>query len=105
METGYALNMRVISKKSLKKFWENHSGSEQPLKAWYAKVKAAQWKTSSDIKKDYKNASFVANKRVVFNIKGNTYRIVAAVNYDYLIIYIRFVGHHKDYDKINASTI
>ena len=97
--------MRIISKKSLKKFWENHSDSEQPLRAWYEKVKRAQWKTSSDIKQDYRNASFVANNRVIFNVKGNAYRLVVAINYDYMIVYIRFVGYHKDYDKIDASTI
>lgn len=97
--------MRIISKKSLKTFWEHHSDSEQPLRAWYGKVKSAQWKTTSDIKIDYKNASFVANNRVIFNIKGNTYRLVVAINYDYMIVYIRFVGRHKDYDKIDASTI
>ena len=97
--------MRIISKKSLKKFWENHSDSEQPLRAWYEKVKRAQWKTSSDIKQDYRNASFVANNRVIFNVKGNTYRLVVAINYDYMIVYIRFVGYLKDYDKIDASTI
>jgi mRNA interferase HigB len=97
--------MRIIAKKSLKLFWESHPDSEQQLKAWYAKVKAAQWRTSSDVKNDYRNASFVANNRVIFNIKGNKYRLVTAINYDYQIMYIRFVGHLKDYDKINASTI
>jgi mRNA interferase HigB len=97
--------MRIISKKILREFWEVHSDAEQSLKAWHAKIKFAEWKTSSDIKSDYRNASFVANSRVIFNIKGNTYRLVAAVNYDFGIIYIRFVGNHKKYDKIDATTI
>ncbi len=97
--------MRIISKKILREFWEVHSDAEQPLKAWHAKAKFAEWKTSSDIKSDYRNASFVANNRVIFNIKGNTYRLVVAVNYDFGIIYIRFVGSHKEYDKIDATTI
>ena len=97
--------MRIISKKILREFCEVHSDAEQSLKAWHAKVKLAKWKTSSDIKNDYRNASFVANNRVIFNIKGNIYRLVAAVNYDFGIIYIRFVGSHKEYDKIDATTI
>lgn len=97
--------MRVISKKTLREFWSKHSDSEQPLRAWYAKTKFAAWKTSSDIKNDYRNASFVANNRVIFNIKGNKYRLVATINYDFSIVYIRFVGTHKDYDNIDATTI
>ncbi len=89
----------------LREFWKIYTDSEQPLKAWHAKTKLAEWKTSSDIKADYSNASFVANNRVIFNIKGNTYRLVAAVNYDFGIIYIRFVGSHKEYDKIDAAII
>ncbi len=97
--------MRIISKKILREFWENRTEAEQPLKAWHAKTKLAEWKTSSDIKADYRNASFVANNRVIFNIKGNTYRLVVAVNYDFGIICIRFVGSHKEYDKIDATSI
>lgn len=97
--------MRIISKKILREFWGVHPDAEQSLKAWHAKVKLAEWNTSSDIKSDYRNASFVANNRVIFNIQGDTYRLVAAVNYDFSIIYIRFVGNHKEYDKIDATTI
>jgi len=97
--------MRIISKKTLRDLWAVHSNAGQSLKAWHAKAKLAEWKTSNDIKTDYRNASFVANNRVIFNIKGNTYRLVAAVNYDFGIIYIRFVGSHKEYDKIDATTI
>ncbi|MCI5122405.1 MAG: type II toxin-antitoxin system HigB family toxin [Candidatus Electrothrix sp. AUS4] len=97
--------MRIISKKILREFWEVHVDAEQPIKAWHARVKAADWKTSSDIKQDYRNASFIANNRVVFNIKDNTYRLVAAVNYDFGIIYIRFIGTHAEYDKIDASAL
>ncbi|MEA3360197.1 MAG: type II toxin-antitoxin system HigB family toxin [Thermodesulfobacteriota bacterium] len=97
--------MRIISKKILREFWKVHSGAEQPLKAWHAKVKLADWKTPSDVKSDYRNASFIANNRVIFNIKGNTYRLVAAVNYDFGTIYIRFVGSHNEYYKIDATII
>ncbi|MCP4023232.1 MAG: type II toxin-antitoxin system HigB family toxin [Desulfobacteraceae bacterium] len=97
--------MRIISKKTLREFWKIHADAEQPLKAWHAKAKLAEWKTSNDIKNDYRNASFVANNRIIFNIKGNTYRLVVAINYDFGIIYIRFIGNHKDYDKIDTTTI
>jgi mRNA interferase HigB len=97
--------MRIVSKKTLREFWKIHADAEQPLKAWHAKAKLAEWKTSNDIKNDYRNASFVANNRIIFNIKGNTYRLVVAINYDFGIIYIRFVGNHKDYDKIDTTTI
>ena len=97
--------MIIISKKILREFWGVHSDAEQSLKAWHAKAKLSDWKTSSDIKIDYGNASFISNNRVIFNIKGNKYRLVAAINYDFGIIYIRFVGNHKQYDKINVTTI
>jgi len=97
--------MRVIAKKTLKEFWSIHPDSEQSLRAWYAKTKYAAWKTSIDVKNDYRNANFVANIRIVFNIKGNTYRLVAALNYEFSIVYIRFVGSHSEYDKIDVTTI
>ena len=97
--------MRIISRKALREFWGTYADSEQPLRAWYANVKQADWKTPSDIKATYRNASFVENNRVIFNIKGNTYRLIAAIDYQYGIVYIRFVGTHQRYNKINAATI
>lgn len=97
--------MRIIAKKTLRDFWETHPDAEQPLKAWHARAKSKEWKTSSDIKQDYGNASFIANNRVIFNIKGNTYRLITIANYDFGIIYIRFIGTHKEYDKVDATTI
>lgn len=99
--------MRIIAIRTLRDFWEKtpYADAEQPLKSWYAIAKNANWKTPSDIKEQFRNASFVGNNRVVFNIHGNKYRLVAAVNYPYGVIYIRFVGTHKAYDKINAEEI
>lgn len=97
--------MRIISRKTLREFWERHSDVQQSLQAWYADVKHATWKTPSDIKNVYRNASFVANNRVVFNIKGNKYRLVVAIQYKYGIVYIRFIGSHREYDEIDTSTI
>jgi mRNA interferase HigB len=97
--------VRIISRKTLREFWEKHPDAQQPLQAWYFDVKHSSWKGPADIKNIYRNASFPADNRVVFNIKGNKYRVVVAVQYDFGIVYIRFVGTHKDYDKIDAVTI
>lgn len=97
--------MRVISKKTLKEFWQKHSDCEESLKSWHKEAEEAIWKTPQDIKKDYPSASFLQDNRVVFNIKGNSYRLVVRINYDIAIVWIRFVGTHAQYDKINASKI
>ena len=100
-------NMRIISRATLRDFWETpkYSDSEQALKSWYDEAKHANWQTPQDIKSKYRNASFVGNNRVVFNIHGNKYRLVVAVNYNFSMCYIRFVGTHKEYDAIDVSTI
>jgi mRNA interferase HigB len=97
--------MRIISRKMLKEFWEHHPDSRQALQAWYADVKQANWKAPADIKSVYKNASFVGNNRVVFNIKGNKYRVIVANQYAYDVVYIRFVGMNSAYDRIEAAEI
>ena len=97
--------MHIISRKALREFWETHTDAQKALEAWYLDTKRATWETPSDIKRVYRNASFVANNRVVFNIKGNRYWIVVVVVYGNGIVYIRFVGTHSEYDKIDATTI
>ena len=97
--------MRVIAVGTLKAFWERHAQAEQPLKAWYDEAKAAIWMTPQDIKSSYASASFIRNNRVVFNIKGNDYRLVVAVAYKIQIVYIKFVGTHAEYDDVDASSI
>jgi mRNA interferase HigB len=97
--------MRIISRKALRDFWERQPDAEQSLRAWYANAKRADWKTPADVKADYRNASFVANNRVIFNIKGNQYRLIVAINYPYSIVYIRFIGTHEEYDQVDAPTI
>lgn len=101
----YNTRMRIISRRTLREFWAKRPDVKRPLQAWYANVKRANWKTPSDIKAAYRNASFVENSRVVFNIKGNSYRLVVAIKYQYGIVYIRFVGTHQEYDKIDAATV
>jgi len=99
----YNTRMRIISRKALRVFWEKHHDARQPLQAWYADVAHANWRCPTDIKKAYRNASFVANNRIVFNIKGNRYRIIVAVQYEYRIVYIRFVGTHQEYDQVDTT--
>ena len=97
--------MRVIARKTLRKFWERHPDAEQALRAWYQDALHAEWKTPTDIRQTYATASIIANNRVVFNIRGNNYRLVVAINYEFSIVYIRFIGTHKEYDQIDATTI
>ncbi|MFW5701263.1 MAG: type II toxin-antitoxin system HigB family toxin [Cyclobacteriaceae bacterium] len=82
-----------------------YSDSEVSLRAWYHDVKTAEWENSNELKKQYKNASIVGHGRVVFNIKGNDYRLVVAIDYEFQVIFIRFIGIRKQYDKIDSKTI
>lgn len=99
--------MRVIAKRTLREHWERpgRRDSEGPLKAWYAEAKAADWATPADVKKQYRSASILKSARVVFNICGNRYRLVVRINYDYRVVYVRFVGTHREYDRIDAEAI
>ncbi|MBO6793899.1 MAG: type II toxin-antitoxin system HigB family toxin [Balneolaceae bacterium] len=97
--------MRVIARKTIREFWINHSDSEGALKSWFSEAVNSQWESPSDIKKKYPLASILPDNRVVFNIKGNSYRLVVKINYDYGQVFIRFVGTHAEYDKIDATTI
>ena len=97
--------MRIISRRALQDFWESHTDARQALQAWYADVKHANWKAPADIKREYRSASFVGNNRVVFNIKGNKFRVIVAVQYRFQLVYVRFVGTHQEYDQIDAATV
>jgi len=97
--------MRVLSRSTLRTFWELHPDAEEALKAWYYEASHATWRSPADIKALYRNASIIANNRVVFNIKGNNYRLIAAIRYDSGIVFIRFIGTHAEYDKVDAATI
>ena len=97
--------MRVIAKKTLRDFWEKHEDCEEQLKSWYHEAENAFWKSPHQIKKLYPSASILPDNRVVFNIKGNKYRLIVRINYDYGIVWIRFVGTHAEYDKIAANII
>jgi len=97
--------MRVIARKTLKDYWEKEPRSEQELKAWFAEAEEADWADPADVKAKYGNASILKNSRVVFNICGNNYRLVVRINYDFRVLYIRFIGTHDEYDDIDANTI
>lgn len=96
---------RIISKRSLKEFWEIHADSEQHLKTWYDTAKNADWKSPHDVKNIYGSASIIADNRIVFNIKGNIYRLIVKFNYIRQWVFIRFIGTHSEYDKIDSETI
>ncbi len=97
--------MHVVALKSLREFWEQHADSQAALRAWHREAKAACWKSFDDIKRRHRSADCLPGNRVVFDIKGNSYRLVVRVHYNTGRVYIRFVGTHSDYDKINAETI
>jgi mRNA interferase HigB len=97
--------MRIIARKTLRDFWEAHPDAEQALRAWFHDTKSATWTRPNDIRALYANASFITNNRVVFNIRGNHYRLIVALNYDYAVVYVRFIGSHTEYDRIDAATI
>ena len=97
--------MRIIAKPTLTAYALKRPELAQPLQAWYEEAKRAQWKAPQDIKARFPNASFVAPNRVVFNIKGNSHRLVVAVHYGFKAIYIKFIGNHAEYDKIDVATV
>ncbi len=97
--------MRILSRSTLRDFWESHSDAEEALKTWYYKASHADWQSPADVKATHRNASIIANSRAVFNIKGNTYRLIVAIRYDIGIIFVRFIGTHAEYDKVDAETI
>ena len=96
---------RIIAKRTLREFWEKHPDCEQHLKTWYEIAKQSNWQSSNEIKAIFRNASVVGNNRIVFNIKGNHYRLIVKFNYERQWAFIRFIGTHKAYDKINAAEI
>ena len=97
--------MRVIAVSTLRAFWERHPDAEQPLKAWYEEATSAIWTQPADIKAKYCSASVQKSRRVVFNIKGNDYRLIVAIAYKLQIVCVKFVGTHKEYDAVDAETI
>ena len=96
---------RILAKRTLKEFWRKHPDCEQHLKTWHEIAKTSNWKSPNEIKKTYASASILKDNRVVFNIKGNSYRLIVKFNFKRQWAFIRFIGTHNEYDKINAETI
>lgn len=97
--------MKIISVKTLKDFWDEYPDAEQPLKAWVDEAVKANWSTPAEIKEQYRSASILKNRRVVFNIKGNDYRLIVAIAYQRGWMFVKFIGTHRKYDAIDAETV
>ena len=97
--------MRIFTEQALKEFAERNPSSKTALQVWCKVVRKSEWRSLSDIKDTFNSVDYVANQRFVFNIKGNEYRLVAVVKFSIGFVYIRFIGTHKDYDKIDCKSI
>lgn len=97
--------MRLVAIKTLRDYWQAHPDSEQPLRAWADDVRQAQWRQPADIKLRYPSASVLKDRRMVFNIKGNQYRVVVAIAYQFQAVYVKFVGTHAEYDRVEADSV
>jgi len=103
--------MRLLSRSTLRDFWRIHHDAERPLRAWIAEIEQGEWRSAVDVKQLYKSASFVGNDRIVFNIGGNKYRLIVMVKYANTeakrngIIFVRFIGTHREYDKIDVAKV
>ncbi|MFI5385871.1 MAG: type II toxin-antitoxin system HigB family toxin [Fimbriimonadales bacterium] len=96
--------MRVLSRKPLAEFWLRHPSAEIPLRAWYRESVRAAWKSFADLREDFPSADLVG-KCVVFNISGNSYRLICRVNFESMHVLVRWVGNHAEYDKIKVQDI
>lgn len=111
MGTWYPFQMRIIARRTLKQFIDTRAGHrdrpalQAALDAWYAEVKAAEWSNTADVKRNYATASIISADRIVFNIKGNSYRLVVAVDFEKAIVFIKWIGTHADYDRIDVRTV
>ena len=97
--------MRIISRKRLIEFWEKHPDAKSALETWFYEAKHAQWKSPADVKKTFRSVSILSNNRLVFNIKGNRYRLIVLALFSQGKLLIRFVGTHPEYDRIDANRI
>ena len=97
--------MRVIAKRRLREFWERHPAARGPLLAWFREVEREDWDTPAAVKAKYGSASIVGGDRVVFNVKGNAFRLVVRINYAYRVVYVRFIGTHAEYGAVNVKEV
>ena len=97
--------VRVISLSTLRSYWQAKPDAEEPLRRWYTEAIYASWASPAELKEKYRSASILKNGRVVFNIDGNKYRLIVAVLYESQIVFIKFVGTHEEYDKVDAQIV
>ena len=97
--------MRIIAKKRLREFYERYEDAKEPLLSWYREVEKEDWDTPAKVKERYRNASILGDNRAIFNIRGNKYRLVVKIKYEYRVVYIRFVGTHAQYDAIDVEEV
>jgi len=97
--------VRVISRRTLQEFWKKHADSEEQLKSWYREAIKASWKNINELKKEYPSASILKDNKIVFNIKGNNYRLIVKMNFEFQISWILFIGTHAEYDKIKGNEL
>ena len=97
--------MRILALKTLKQFWQVYPDSEISLRNWYGKIESKSYSTPQEMTAEFKGADYVGNERIVFNITQNKYRLVAAFNYDFQLCFVKFLGTHKEYDKIDVKTV
>jgi len=97
--------VRIIAISTLRQFWAIHADAEEPIKACYQEARSADWATPHQVKAMYRNASILEDSRIVFNIAGNKYRLIVKFNYPFRIGYVRFIGTHAEYDRINAEEV
>lgn len=101
----YTLAVRIFAKRTLREFWERHPNARLPLESWYELVRRDDWDTPARVREQYPKASIVGNNRAVFRIKGNSYRLVVEINYERGMVFIRFIGTHAEYDRINIREV
>ena len=97
--------VRIFAKRTLRDFWKIHADCELQLKSWYREVERNNWASVNELKNEYPSASILKENRIVFNIKGNNYRLIVKFNFEFRLCWIRFIGTHAEYDKINANEI
>jgi len=97
--------VRIIAKRTLREYWETHEDAKDSLESWYTVALAADWENPQELKSQIGTASILKGSRVVFNIKGNDYRLVVKINFAYRVVYIRFIGTHEEYDNINVEEV
>jgi mRNA interferase HigB len=97
--------VRIFNRSTVRAFGDKHVDARSALSAWFAELERASWTGPEDVERRYASASFLKGDRIVFNVKGNTYRVVVAVRYEFHAVYIRFIGTHAEYDAIDAETV